>query len=359
MSAGTSIWRFARDPAGVLQLLACGAAHGVHEATLLAGSRLRREQLDDPNAELSPAQELKVIDNLLRALGRPPGLGLQIGLGCHFSTFGMWGYGLICSANLGQAVDMALRYIHLTFAYSVIEKVVRGDEVRLNFSPPDIAPGLRRFVVEREMGTALALMQDAAGPGFRLTAFHLQAGRGRIHQVPERLRQIGGVAVTQSDAPCHLAFDRRWLDFRPATANPTTAAMCEQVCQRLLERRQAAGQVSEMLRDYLAVSTAPVLPTLAALSQLTHASPRTLKRRLREEGSGFRELVNQQRAQLAAELVGGSDRPLAEIAERLGYASPSCFSQAFRRWHGRSPSAYRQDARAAQSERTASITASG
>jgi AraC-like DNA-binding protein len=47
-------------------------------------------------------------------------------------------------------------------------------------------------------------------------------------------------------------------------------------------------------------------------------------------------------SKLAAELVLDKSQPLADIAARLGYSSPSCFSQAFKRWHGVSPSQFRQ-----------------
>jgi AraC-like DNA-binding protein len=337
-----SFWDFARDPSGVLKLLEVGAERGVEQVALLQGSRLTFDQLQDPNCALSAVHELRVIDNLLRLLGRPPGLGLEVGLRCHFSTFGMWGYGLISSATLGDAVDMALRYIHLTFAYSVIEKVIRDEEALLTFSPPDLAPNLKRFVVEREMGTAAALLQDIGGPGFRLSGFFLQGGRGRLYGVPERLQTIGGARVSTNGPHYHLSFPAKWLDYKPLTANPTTAAMCDQVCRRLLERRRAATQVSELIKEYLTVSTSPAIPTLGTISKLTNTSERTLKRRLQREGQTFRSLVSDGRSVLAAELVRDPRQTMSDIAARLGYSSPSCFSQAFKRWHGVSPSEYRK-----------------
>ncbi len=337
-----SFWDFARDPSGVLKLLEVGAERGVQPEALLRGSRLTLGQLQDPNSKLSATQELRVIDNLLRSVGRPPGLGLDIGLGCHFSAFGMWGYGLISSATLGDAVDMALRYIHLTFAYSVIEKVIRGEEALLTFSPPDLAPSLKRFVVEREMGTAAALLQDVGGPKFRLSGFFLQGGRGRIYGVPERLQTVNGAPVSTSGPRYHLSFPAKWLGYRPSTANPTTAAMCDQVCRRLLEQRRVAVHVGELVKEYLTISTSPAIPTLETISKLTNTSKRTLKRRLQREGQTFRSLISDGRSELAAELVRDPSQAMSGIAARLGYSSPSCFSQAFKRWHGVSPSQYRQ-----------------
>ena len=84
----------------------------------------------------------------------------------------MWGYWLISSSTLGDAVDAALGHLQLTFAYSSIKKVIRGDQAFLIFlPPPDLPPNLKRFVVEREMGTAASLLEDIGGPDFHLSEF--------------------------------------------------------------------------------------------------------------------------------------------------------------------------------------------
>lgn len=338
-----SFWDFKRDPSSVLTLLQFGAEQCIDEQTLLHGSRLTRAQLDDANAELSAVQELCVINNLQRAMNRIPGLGLEIGLRCHFSTFGMWGYGLIASATLGEAIDKAIRFIRLTFAYSMIEKVMRGDQTVLVFSPPqDMTPSLTRFIVEREMGAATALMQDVTGGVIQLSAFSLQSGRGRIYGISDKHRKVGGAEVSAAKQGYFLSFPAKFLTFKPSTANATTAAMCEQVCQRLLDRRSADTPLSELVKEYLSVSSLPILPTLGSISRLTSTSERTIKRHLQREGQSFRALVADGRAELAAELVLSGKHSMKEIAEKLGYSSPSCFSQAFKRWHSVSPMAFKR-----------------
>lgn len=48
------------------------------------------------------------------------------------------------------------------------------------------------------------------------------------------------------------------------------------------------------------------------------------------------------RIHLAVGLLQDSDRTLAEIAERVGYASEAAFSKAFKRWTGSAPGTYRR-----------------
>jgi AraC-like DNA-binding protein len=68
---------------------------------------------------------------------------------------------------------------------------------------------------------------------------------------------------------------------------------------------------------------------------------RTLRRRLDDEGTSYRELVEEVRQTLAQELLKTAGMKMEEVAERLGYSDATSFAHAFRRWKGRSPSELR------------------
>ncbi len=82
-------------------------------------------------------------------------------------------------------------------------------------------------------------------------------------------------------------------------------------------------------------------PGLGQVAAALNVSDRTLRRRLAREGVSFRGLLEEIREQLAEELLVTGGLPVAEVAGRLGYPEVSSFSQAFRRWKGVSPRAYR------------------
>src|SRR5271166_5889434 len=63
----------------------------------LESTGLEEESLRDTAATVSARQELTVIANLLRALGDPPGLGLEAGIRYHLTTYGIWGFAMISS----------------------------------------------------------------------------------------------------------------------------------------------------------------------------------------------------------------------------------------------------------------------
>lgn len=70
--------------------------------------------------------------------------------------------------------------------------------------------------------------------------------------------------------------------------------------------------------------------------------PRTLVRRLSRSGTSYRMLLESTRGEVARQLLQDTRAPIARIAASLGYADPSVFTRAFRRWTDMTPLRYRR-----------------
>lgn len=96
----------------------------------------------------------------------------------------------------------------------------------------------------------------------------------------------------------------------------------------------------------------PLLPAgdvhLDALAARMGLSRRTLQRRLAAEGLTFEGLVERVRRRRATRCLRRTAMPVKELAYRLGFADPSTFSRAFKRWTGASPSDWRNGLRRAE-----------
>ena len=85
----------------------------------------------------------------------------------------------------------------------------------------------------------------------------------------------------------------------------------------------------------------PALPDIRTAAELLHLSPRSLHRRLAEEGANFRQIRDALRRDLALARLAKTTTPVAVIASDLGYADPSAFYRAVIAWTGIAPSNYR------------------
>ena len=100
--------------------------------------------------------------------------------------------------------------------------------------------------------------------------------------------------------------------------------------------REMVFRVRDILRDAL-----PQNLSLDEVAGRLHLSPRTLHRRLDEEGSSFRNIKEATRRDIAYARLAKTRQPIARIAADLGYADPSTFYRAFVSWSGISPERFR------------------
>lgn len=110
--------------------------------------------------------------------------------------------------------------------------------------------------------------------------------------------------------------------------------------RRQVDPHSVSEQVQHILRSAVQLGDATVAPIAARLEM----HPRTLERRLADEGTTFENLRNDVRRMIACQLLELSDVPIGEIGSILSYSAHSSFTHAFSRWTNMSPSAWRDQA---------------
>ena len=329
-------WDFLRGLASVRLMIEFGAERGLAPASILQGSGLAPAQLDDSKGEITASQELLVAGNLIRLLEGPGQLGLELGARYRYSIYGIWGFGVISSATLGEAIERALRFLPLTYAFTEITFSRTPALGILTFSADALASDLQRFMVERDLTAACLLMEEMTGSHVvprRVTFAH-----ERCESAGRRTRPVTvcGVAPQYGAEASQLALDAALLRMPLPQANPLTVAMCEDMCEQLLDRRRARLSTSEIVRQYLMLPGGKP-PDIVHLARLLNTSERTLKRRLQQEGTSYRAILAGARRQLAEDLIRTRQLTLSEVADRLGFSELSSFSQSFKRWSGVAP----------------------
>lgn len=114
----------------------------------------------------------------------------------------------------------------------------------------------------------------------------------------------------------------------------------QRVGQRLARQPRRGGLVADA---EAALEREPQLLRLGidALARSLALHPRTLQRRLREEGESFGDLLARVRYRLAQQALQDSGRDIESISEQLGFSDRRSFTRAFTRWAGMSPSQFR------------------
>ena len=84
-------------------------------------------------------------------------------------------------------------------------------------------------------------------------------------------------------------------------------------------------------------------PRLEVMAALANISPRTLQRRLADEGLSFSTFVDRWRLKRSLPLLRDPRLTVREIGQQLRYANASHFVRAFNRWTGTTPQRYRDE----------------
>ncbi|QCW50580.1 AraC family transcriptional regulator [Nocardioides dongxiaopingii] len=301
-------WTFPRSVVGAAVLVRYAAGHGVAPTTALVGTGLAPGDLDDATREVTAAQELRVVRTLRRELGD---VGREVGRTYRASTFGAFGYAMLASRTVLDAMTTALRFFDLSFAFVIPGAAVvpggSGDEVAVTLDATTLPDDVRRFLLERD-ATAVHLVLESLVPG----------------GVGARLEVAGDRAVVRFGAD-QLA---RPLPERSAERLLAAEALCRDVVDRRRARTGFAADVRVLVAQRLR-DGAPMADVASALGM----TERTLRRRLGAAGTGYRELLDEVRSSVAAALTARpATLPLVDLAAHLGYGSPAAYLHARARW---------------------------
>lgn len=332
-------WGFPRGTSGVAVLVRVAGDRGVDAGRVLAGSGLEPGDLSDPDREVTAEQELRVVRNLLAVTGDPPGGGLDVGCRYHLSTFGILGYAMLSSPTVLAAMDVALRYIDLSHTFTIPRPVPAGRLLRAELDDTGLPADVRRFLVERDLAAMLTVLGELTPGGVPVVEVELA-----FPAPADSSRWVTALGVAPRFAADRHGFavDAAHLDRPLPQANPATLALCESLCADMARRRRdradVAGRVRVLLTQQLAFGGG-MEEVAAGLGM----SVRTLRRRLAREGTGFRELLDEVRQELAGRLLATGVLGVEDVALRLGYAEATSFIHAFRRWTGRTPARWRAE----------------
>jgi AraC-like DNA-binding protein len=314
-----------------------GVAHGLAIDAVLAGTDVDAQQLGDPDHLVSGEQELRLIRNLVNDLGDPPGLGIEAGQRYHFTAFGVLGFAIISSPTPRAALDVALQYFDLTFAFTRFNVEDHGAQTRVIVDDDGVPSDVRAFLVARDFSCFVTVMRDLFSfePALEALqfAFPAPADTGDYERFFRVRPQF-------SMPPTMAVLDRAQFEQRMPLANELALHAAREQCRQLLDARRARSGLASKVRELLAARAAE-MPDMDATARELCMTARTLRRRLFDEHTTYAELRDEVRQALAEEFLNGPRMSIEQIAARLGYAEATSFINAFRRWSGQTPHAFR------------------
>lgn len=278
-------------------------------------------------------------DSVMRAAD-DPGFPIREAAAASVHDYDAVGFACMTQPTLGEAMLQCVRYSRIWT--DVSEWATERDErtVKLIFDcPGPLSLGVR-VATENVIADIFHAGRTLTGVDFPAAVVRFKHARPRDTSAHEAL--FGG-PIEWGAARNELVLAGELANLPLPKADPALAAFFDRHVQRLLDREPAAPErVASRVRAFLLEEVKRGTPTLQTAAAHLATSPRTLKRRLQEEGTTFQDVLDGVRCDLAKRYLDEHRLALGEVSFLLGFSEPSAFHRAFKRWTGRTPLSYRQ-----------------
>lgn len=313
---------------------------GIRASVVLRRAGLSQGLADQPRVVLTT----KEFFALWRAIGEvsaDPAIGLKLGTENKMERFHPIGLASLASENFGAAIDQMARYKQLTCPEEITQE--KDDEewsIQFHWLLADEAEP----PVLIDCCFAWVLSIGRLGTGTRLSPVRVEFVQPRVN-VKSIERHFG--------SPVLCGAERNAIVFRVTdaqrpfvTRNAELLGMLAPQFEEELRRENGDENFVERVRVAVQQKLTGRRPTIEDIADALHISPRTLQRRLQDEGSGFQRVLDEARHQLARHYLNNSALELNEAAYLLGYEDGNSFVRAFRTWEGIPPARWREQQRA-------------
>ncbi|MBL8420376.1 MAG: AraC family transcriptional regulator ligand-binding domain-containing protein [Dechloromonas sp.] len=322
----------------LLPLLSILAEAGVSADAVLNQAGVSLDVFQNPENRISFEAAGRLLETSV-CLTQLPDLGLRLGNAGKLANFGLVGE-LVCTA---ATVGDGLRVFVECFAFQD-----SGGVLMLLPKPPKqmaIAysihmantPGRNQI---QDMAVALGcnILKELCGSAWMPS--HVQFPHANAADVSPLL-SASIFSNTRFDAEvAAIVFPANWMKrLLPASDPVRHARLGHELAFRSLVNIKS---LSDRVRRLLPPSIFSGNLSSKRVAWQLGMKERTLRKHLAEEGTGFLELANLARFEIAQQLLRDTSMAIKDIAMAMNYSDPNAFSRAFHGWATESPTEWRR-----------------
>jgi len=310
---------------------------GMNAAALFAELGIDPAVIADPDGRI-PQDSMTRLWQRAVAVSGNPAIGLSMAQTLRPGHFSVVGYAMMSSRTLLEGFGRVIRYQRILAEAADLALSVEPGCYRITFSiHGDRLPAPPQSH-EAAMAYALAFCRW-------MTAQHIRPLSASFAIAepadPSPYAELFDCPLSFAAPTYNLQLSREVMEAPLASANDMLAQLHDRFAGDYLARFES-DPVTHQARQVLCRLLPQGEPKRQAVANAMKVSTRTLQRRLQEEGISFQQLLEKTRRELALQYLGQPQLTLFEIACMLGFADPSNFFRAFKRWFGLPPGQYRE-----------------
>jgi len=270
-----------------------------------------------------------------------PNIALRVANRRRIDDLGVLGYALLSCPTLEQSLLLACQYAEDALPYIRLSVSSHFDQLLIECEVAPQAADYLQVILEEWLISLWRYLQALLPDGVAACASYA----GLSYPEPGyhwQYQQLLGCKVEFEQDRNYLAIPKQWqyisLNNRGSQANN----LYQTQVNRLLRDQNSNSSIVNRVQRLLLEKPIDCGYHLEKTAPLLSLSPRTLRRRLTESGTCFRQLCLDVRMNLARDYLLNTQLTAQEVAFQIGYAQSNNFYRAFKRYYGEPPEIYRR-----------------
>jgi AraC-like DNA-binding protein len=287
--------------------------------------------------------DLKQVHAIVMAVekaGGHPALGLLTGEDFDFEYFPHLKSFVMSSSTLREAFESIRPIQKLISPLLTLHLEETGKVAIIKFQPDGMLYGEDERHYSEMIFTCIKtitnrLMNKTIPP----KSIHFRHSRSELTPLYQNF--FGSVIVLNAPENA-IIYDSAIIDIPLPGGFPEIRRQAGNIVNHQLGSSPLYGGLVEDLKRLLAARSDLLNAPIEQVAHALNVSARTLQRRMAENGHSITEIRDLIRFKLAIQALQSKRYSIEEIAEKLGFSDRHCLTQAFKRWSGLSPIAYRK-----------------
>lgn len=251
----------------------------------------------------------------------------------------MMAQSVIHCPDLQSAVERGIRFYDL-FDLSVGSRLLRQGKIARLMVHADPRLDFRDVIVEAVLLLSVRFTGWLIGKRIEPSAVHLDYPPQRSD---EEYHSLFGCAVKCHSEFNGVIFASGYLDLPLLQDERSLSAFLPDALARLFDGNAHDVGLPARIRAIIRSWGGNRFPAFDEVCDAMHMTPPTLRRRLRDSNTSYREIVDAIRKDKALRYLSATDLGIAEVALLTGFSETSSFYRAFRKWTQQTPTAYRRE----------------
>ncbi|HEY5823508.1 MAG TPA: AraC family transcriptional regulator ligand-binding domain-containing protein [Cyclobacteriaceae bacterium] len=307
-------------------------ARGADFKSVCEQLQLDPQHLND-SERLVPFEPAAKIWDVVLEQTKDPLLGLHLGEEISPAILGMIGYLMQSSSTLREAVITFAKFnaLHSTMLKYVIEESDEKACIQFEAAPvwQHQYPESVRQSIELAMSGLLKIFSILSGRKIFPAKVELSYP-GRALKEYERIFQS---AIEFNSNKSALIFRKRDL-FTNVISHDRSLFVCfNELLDQKLKSLKGDEKFSDHIRQLIITDFKGAIPSIENIATHLNLTSRSFQRKLKEEGTSYRELVSLFKKELAQAIMSKEKFRISEVADLLGYSDSSAFRKAFNKWN--------------------------